>query len=145
MRAETGDTKQEEMAGLTELGRGGTQPSAHLESFPNRNRDRDYLVVLSTDEFTCLCPATGQPDFARICIRYVPDARIVESKSLKLYFWSFRSRGVFHEHVINLILDDLVKAVSPRWMEVTGDFGRRGGIAITVRASMGLKPPHIGA
>ena len=89
-----------------------------LETFPNHSRI-DYTVTLTTDEFTCVCPMTGQPDFAKITIEYIPDKKIVESKSLKLYFWSFRNEGVFHEHVTNIILDDLVAALSPRWCKVT--------------------------
>ncbi|KPK12528.1 MAG: 7-cyano-7-deazaguanine reductase [Anaerolineae bacterium SG8_19] len=119
---------------MTLLGRETTQPSKQLETFPNRHPGRDYTVTLTTDEFTCVCPATGQPDFARITVRYIPDQRIVESKSLKLYFWSYRNEGIFHEHVTNVILDDLVAALEPRWCEVIADFGIRGGIAISVRA-----------
>ncbi|MCK5840621.1 MAG: NADPH-dependent 7-cyano-7-deazaguanine reductase QueF [Candidatus Sabulitectum sp.] len=105
-----------------------------LEAFPNLNPERDYTVTLSTDEFTCVCPKTGQPDFAQITISYVPDLKIVESKSLKLYFLSYRNRGVFHEHVTNMILDDIVEAIHPRWCHVQADFGIRGGISITVEA-----------
>ena len=123
-----------EHSNLTKLGEGGTQPKRELETFPNRNPERDYVVELNTSEFTCICPKTGQPDFADIHIRYVPDQKIVESKSLKLYFWSFRNEGVFHEHVTNVILDDLVAALEPRNCEVKAEFGVRGGIAITVQA-----------
>lgn len=105
-----------------------------LEAFPNLNSERDYTVTLTTSEFTCVCPKTGQPDFATIKITYVPDLKIVESKSLKLYFQSFRNTGVFHEHVANMILDDLLKAIQPRWCRVVADFGIRGGIAISVDA-----------
>lgn len=129
-----GITQPTDLDGLTLLGRESTQPAKRLETFPNRHPGRDYTVTLTTDEFTCVCPATGQPDFARITIRYIPDQRIVESKSLKLYFWSYRNEGVFHEHVTNVILDDLVAALEPRWCEVIADFGIRGGIAISVRA-----------
>jgi 7-cyano-7-deazaguanine reductase len=125
-------TQMEDLSGLSHLGRQTTVPSKQLETFPNRHPDRDYKVTLTTDEFTCVCPATGQPDFAKLTIRYIPDQRIVESKSLKLYLWSYRNEGVFHEHVANVILDDLVAALAPRWCEVTADFGVRGGIAITV-------------
>jgi len=119
---------------LTLLGSGKTaKPIRRLETFPNHTK-RDYTVTLSTEEFTCVCPMTGQPDFARISIQYIPDKKIVESKSLKLYFWSFRNEGVFHEHVTNIILDDLVAALSPRWCKVTAQFAVRGGIAITVDA-----------
>lgn len=126
-------TDPEDLAGLTLLGR-DAQPSKRLETFPNKNPDRRYTVTLATDEFTCVCPATGQPDFATITIQYAPDQRIVESKSLKLYLWSYRQEGVFHEHVINSILDDLVAALDPHAIEVTGAFKVRGGISITVVA-----------
>jgi 7-cyano-7-deazaguanine reductase len=119
--------------GLRALGGAGT-PSRELETFPNHHPGRDYMVTLNTDEFTCLCPKTGQPDFAALTIEYVPDARILESKSLKLYLWSFRNEGVFHEHVANRILDDLVEVLAPRWCRVVADFGVRGGIGITVDA-----------
>ena len=125
---------------LTRLGEGATAPKRELETFPNRNLERDYVVELETNEFTCLCPVTGQPDFAEIHIRYVPDERIVESKSLKLYLWTFRDEGVFHEHFANLLLDDLVAALSPRWCEVEARFNARGGIAINVRAEHGSAP-----
>jgi len=119
---------------LTLLGSGeSAKPVRRLETFPNRAR-RDYTVTLTTDEFTCVCPMTGQPDFAKITIQYIPDKKIVESKSLKLYFWSFRNEGVFHEHVTNIILDDLTAALRPRWCKVTAEFAVRGGIAITVDA-----------
>jgi 7-cyano-7-deazaguanine reductase len=127
-------TSPSDLDDLTLLGEGATEPGKKLETFPNRHPGRDYTVTLVTDEFTCVCPATGQPDFARITINYVPDQKIVESKSLKLYFWSYRDEGVFHEHVTNVILDDLVAALEPRRCEVIADFGVRGGIAITVRA-----------
>ena len=91
-------------------------------------------------EFTCLCPITGQPDFATIRIRYVPDQHLVELKSLKLYMWSYRDEGAFHEDVTNRILNDLVGAVRPRWAEVTGDFTVRGGIKTDVRAAHGKRP-----
>lgn len=133
-------TQDSDLTGLTHLGMGKTRPSKQLETFPNRHPDRDYDVELTTDEFTCVCPATGQPDFARITIRYVPDSKIVESKSLKLYLWSFRNEGVFHEHVTNIILDDLVAALEPRRCEVVAEFGVRGGIAITVRANYERQP-----
>lgn len=127
-------TDPNDLADLTLLGR-DAQPSKRLETFPNRHPGRRYTVTLHSDEFTCICPATGQPDFAEITIRYVPDQRIVESKSLKLYLWSYRNEGVFHEHVTNTILDDLVAALDPHWMEVTGAFQVRGGINITVVAT----------
>ena len=119
---------------LTLLGQGKIQPSRKLETFPNRHPDRRYVVRLHTDEFTAVCPITGQPDFASITIEYVPNQRVVESKSLKLYFWSFRNEGIFHEHVTNVILDDLVAALDPHWCKVVGDFSVRGGIGIVVTA-----------
>jgi 7-cyano-7-deazaguanine reductase len=133
-------TDRADLDGLTMLG-AGAQPSKRLETFPNHHADRDYVVRLETDEFTCVCPATGQPDFATITVEYVPDQRILESKSFKLYLWSFRNEGVFHEHVTNTILDDLVGALQPRWCRVRGAFGVRGGIRITVEAERGRKPP----
>ncbi len=135
-----GRTQAADLDELTMLGRGTTQPSKQLETFPNRHPDRDYVVTLISNEFTCVCPATNQPDFAEITIRYIPDQRIVESKSLKLYLWSYRNEGVFHEHVTNVILDDLVAALEPRWCEVIADFSVRGGIAISVSAEYN-KPP----
>ena len=107
-------------------------PSKELETFPNPHPERDYTIRFECPEFTCVCPRTGQPDFATIRIRYVPDQRCVELKSLKLYLWSFRNEGTFHEAVTNRILDDLVRATAPRAIEVLGDFGVRGGIHTTV-------------
>jgi 7-cyano-7-deazaguanine reductase len=127
-------TRKQDLDDLTLLGR-PARPSKKLETFPNRHPDRRYTVTLTTDEFTCVCPLTGQPDFATITIRYIPDRRIVESKSLKLYLWSYRNEGVFHEHVTNTICDDLVKALDPHWIEVTGAFKARGGIALTIVAA----------
>src|SRR3954464_7133686 len=102
-------------------------PSKHLETFANPKPERDYEIRFETPEFTCLCPMTGQPDFATIRIAYVPDRACVELKSLKLYLWSFRSEGAFHEAVTNRILDDLVSVLRPRRCEVVGDFLVRGG------------------
>src|ERR671918_2933870 len=99
-----------------------TKPSRNLETFPNPNPERDYEIAFEAPEFTCLCPMTGQPDFATLRIRYTPDRRCVELKSLKLYLWSFRDEGHFHEDVTNRILDDLVTAIAPVWLEVEGDF-----------------------
>jgi 7-cyano-7-deazaguanine reductase len=121
-------------AGLTLLGHEVKQPVRKLEAFPNKTPGRPYTVTLVCDEFTCVCPMTGQPDFATITIRYIPDQKIVESKSLKLYLWSYRNEGVFHEHVTNQILDDLVAALDPHFCEVVGAFNVRGGIALTVEA-----------
>ena len=112
-----------------------TQPTKELESFPNPAPERDYEINFECPEFTCLCPKTGQPDFAPIRISYVPDVECVELKSLKLYLWSFRDEGHFHEAVTNRILDDLVAKVSPRSMTVEGDFMVRGGIHTVVRVS----------
>ena len=103
-----------------------------LESFANPNPERDYRIEMSCPEFTCLCPKTGQPDFAEIQIAYVPDQMCVELKSLKVYLWSFRDQGAFHEAVTNRILDDLVAVVAPRSMTVTGKFFVRGGITTVV-------------
>ncbi len=110
-------------------------PSKNLETFANPHPERDYIIRFECPEFTCVCPRTGQPDFATIRIRYVPDRLCVELKSLKLYLWSYRNEGAFHEAVSNRILDDLVKATDPRAIEVLGDFGVRGGIhtQVTVR------------
>ena len=127
-------TTESDLVALTLLGR-NARPGRKLETFPNHNPDRRYTVTLSTDEFTCICPATSQPDFATITVRYIPDQRIVESKSLKLYYWSYRDEGVFQEHVVNTICDDLVAALDPHWIEVTGAFKARGGISITVVAT----------
>jgi len=112
-----------------------TKPSETLETFDNPNPERDYEICFECPEFTCLCPRTGQPDFATMRIRYVPDRLCVELKSLKLYLWSFRDQGQFHEAVTNRILDDLVKATRPRRMTVVGDFYVRGGIHTVVTAS----------
>ena len=110
-----------------------TSPSRSLETFPNPNPERDYEIQFEAPEFTCLCPMTGQPDFATIRIRYVPDRRCVELKSLKLYLWSFREEGTFHEAVTNRIANDLIEALDPRFIEVEGDFYVRGGIKTKVR------------
>jgi 7-cyano-7-deazaguanine reductase len=112
-----------------------TTPSKQLETFLNPNPDRDYEISFDCPEFTCLCPRTGQPDFATIRIRYVPDRLCVELKSLKLYLWSFRDEGHFHEAITNRILEDLVKVARPRRMTVVGDFNVRGGIHTVVTAS----------
>lgn len=109
-----------------------SQPSKQLETFANPAPARDYEIRFECPEFTCLCPVTGQPDFATIRIRYTPDQRCVELKSLKLYLWSFRDEGHFHEAVTNRILDDLVKLLAPRRMTVEGDFLVRGGIHTVV-------------
>jgi len=108
---------------------------ATLETFANRHPGRDYEIEITCPEFTSVCPKTGQPDFGTIRIRYVPDAKCLELKSLKLYLHAYRDQGIFYEHVTNVILDDLVKAVKPRRMTVEGDFNVRGGIGTIVRAS----------
>ena len=109
--------------------------SAALETFPNPHPSRDYLITHTCPEFTALCPKTGQPDFATIRISYVPDGRCVELKSLKLYLFSFRDRGIYYEDVTNVILDDLVRAMKPRRITVQGEFAVRGGISSVVEAS----------
>ncbi len=111
-----------------------SEPSKQLESFPNPRPERDYEIRFECPEFTCLCPRTGQPDFATITVTYVPDAHCVELKSLKLYLWSYRNEGHFHEAVTNRILDDLVEITGPRRMKVVGDFFIRGGIHTVVTA-----------
>ena len=111
-----------------------TQPAKELATFANPNPERDYEIRFECPEFTCLCPMTGQPDFATIRIRYTPGETCVELKSLKVYLWSFRSEGAFHEAVTNRILDDLLAAVAPRSCEVVGDFLVRGGIHTVVTA-----------
>jgi 7-cyano-7-deazaguanine reductase len=108
---------------------------ADIETFPNRHPGRDYTIVHTCPEFTAVCPKTGQPDFGTIRISYVPDRECVELKSLKLYLHDYRTRGIYYEHVTNVILDDLVKALRPRQMTVEGDFNVRGGISTVVRAT----------
>lgn len=117
-----------------------TRPSKSLEVVPNPHTDRDYEVSLEIPEFTCICPRTGQPDFATFRVRYVPDQRLLELLSIKLYIWSYRNEGAFHEDVTNRILDDFVAAAAPRWIEVVGDFTVRGGIKTVVRATHGKRP-----
>jgi 7-cyano-7-deazaguanine reductase len=111
-----------------------TQPTKQLETFSNPTPERDYTIRMEVPEFTCLCPKTGQPDFATIHIEYVPDKLCIELKSLKLYMWSYRNEGAFHEAVTNHILDDLAKACQPRFMRLTAEFYVRGGIYTTVIA-----------
>jgi 7-cyano-7-deazaguanine reductase len=111
-----------------------TKPQKTVETFPNPRPEREYTISFECPEFTCVCPMTGQPDFATIKIEYVPGELCVELKSLKLYLWSYRDEGAFHEAVTNRILDDLVAALRPRRMEVVGDFSVRGGIKTIVRA-----------
>jgi 7-cyano-7-deazaguanine reductase len=120
-----------------------TRPRKSVETFSNPSPQRDYLVHIEIPEFTCLCPLTGQPDFATLVLDYVPDKRNVELKSLKLYTWSFRNEGAFHEAVTNRILDDLAQALNPRFMRLTAKWYVRGGIFTTVVAEhrkKGWKP-----
>ena len=117
-----------------------TAPSRQLDVVPNAHPGRDYEVRLEIPEFTCVCPMTGQPDFATIRITYVPDRHLVELKSIKLYMWSYRDDGAFHEDVTNRILDDFVAVVAPRFIEVIGDWNVRGGIKTIVRATHGTRP-----
>jgi 7-cyano-7-deazaguanine reductase len=109
-----------------------TRPSKRLQTFVNPSPGRDYRICMEIPEFTCLCPMTGQPDFAVLSLEYVPDRLCVELKALKLYVWSFRNEGAFHEEVANRILDDLVKATKPRYMKLTAKFNVRGGIYTSV-------------
>lgn len=125
----------DELSGVTLLGSGNTQyPTDYsaelLEWFPNKHPEHDYLVTLDCPEFTSLCPKTGQPDFGHIIINYIPGEKMVESKSLKLYLFSFRNHGDFHEDCINIIMKDLINLMQPRYIEVIGYFTPRGGIAI---------------
>ncbi len=125
----------DELQGVSQLGSAQTQyPTNYspelLETFVNKHQENDYLVTLNCPEFTTLCPKTGQPDFAKIIINYIPNKQMVESKSLKLYLFSFRNHGDFHEDCINIIMKDLVKVMQPRYLEVVGIFTPRGGISI---------------
>lgn len=133
---------ENELEGVNLLGNTGVKYPVEyspeiLETFVNKHRERDYLVTFNCPEFTSLCPKTGQPDFARIIINYIPDVRMVESKSLKLYLFSFRNHGDFHEDCVNIILDDLRKLMEPRYIEVRGIFTPRGGISIYPFANWG--------
>ena len=133
------DSRKEE--GLQSLGhkteyKQNYDPSV-LETFENKHQENDYWVRFNCPEFTSLCPITGQPDFAEIRISYIPDVRMVESKSLKLYLFSFRSEGAFHEDCVNIIMKDLIKLMNPRYIEVTGIFTPRGGISIYPYANYG--------
>lgn len=114
-----------------------TQPTKDIETIPNPRPGRQYRVSIECAEFTCLCPRTGQPDFATLRIEYVPDRWCLELKSLKLYFWSFRQEGAFHEEVVNRILEDLVQACQPKRMTVVGDFNVRGGLHTVIKAEYG--------
>jgi len=114
------------------LGSKPTTPSKKLETFPNPNPERDYHIRIDSPEFTCLCPKTGQPDFAEIKLDYVPDRLCVELKSLKLYYWSFRDEGHFHEQVTNMIADDLIRLLDPRYLNIQAVFNVRGGVYTTI-------------
>ena len=132
----------EEMPGITLLGQNNTKyPTQYapevLETFVNKHPENEYLVTFTCPEFTSLCPKTGQPDFARIIINYIPRELMVESKSLKLYLFSFRNHGDFHEDCVNIIMKDLVKLMNPRYLEVIGRFTPRGGISIIPFANYG--------
>lgn len=132
----------EEMPGVTLLGQNGTKyPTQYapevLETFVNKHPENEYLVTFTCPEFTSLCPKTGQPDFARLIINYIPREKMVESKSLKLYLFSFRNHGDFHEDCVNIIMKDLVKLMNPRYLEVIGRFTPRGGISIIPFANYG--------
>lgn len=136
-----GRTK-EELSGLELLGNHKTSYQTDyapdiLESFDNKHPDHDYFVKFNCPEFTSLCPMTGQPDFATIYISYVPDKKLVESKSLKLYLFSFRSHGDFHEDVVNIIMEDLINLLDPKYIEVWGKFLPRGGLSIDPYANYG--------
>ena len=134
---------KEELAQIAQLGSQSTRyvydyDPGLLERFENKHPSDDYMVMLNCPEFTSLCPKTGQPDFANITISYVPDERMVESKSLKLYLFSYRNHGDFHEDVVNVIYDDLARLLEPRYMEVYGKFAPRGGITIALET-----PPEL--
>lgn len=135
------------VAKLTKLGDKPTAaPSKALEVFPNPSPKRDFVIHMQIPEFTCLCPKTGQPDFATLYLDYIPDKRCVELKSLKLYIWSFRDEGKFHEAVTNEILDDIVAVTSPRFARLTAKFWVRGGVFTTVAAehrAKGWKPAPV--
>ena len=137
----SGRTK-EETDGITHLGSKGTKYDFNycpevLETFVNKHPDHDYFVKFNCPEFTSLCPMTGQPDFGNVIISYVPSERMVESKSLKLYLFSFRNHGDFHEECVNIIMKDLIRLMSPKYIEVTGIFTPRGGISIYPYANYG--------
>ena len=126
---------KKDLTSLKSLGNPGkTKPSKALETFPNPNVERDYGIHMENPEYTCICPKTGQPDFATLYLDYIPDRLCVELKSLKLYVWSFRNEGAFHEAVTNEMLDHLVAATSPRYMRLKAEFWVRGGIYTTVIA-----------
>lgn len=135
---------KEELEGINHLGSMGTKyPTDYdpglLETFVNKHPEEEYVVTLDCPEFTTLCPKTGQPDFGHIVISYIPSGKMVESKSLKLYLFSFRNHGDFHEDVVNIIMKDLIRLMEPKYIEVRGDFMPRGGISILPFANWGDK------
>lgn len=135
---------EKEKEGITLLGNQGTKYNYNyapeiLETFVNKHPDNDYFVKFNCPEFTTLCPITGQPDFGDIYISYVPNKIMVESKSLKLYLFSFRNHGDFHEDCVNIIMKDLIKLMNPRYIEVQGKFKPRGGISIDPYANYGME------
>lgn len=136
--------KDDEKGSISLLGQAGTKYKSDyapevLETFPNKHPDRDYFVKFNCPEFTSLCPITGQPDFAEITISYVPDEKLVESKSLKLYLFSFRNHGDFHEDIVNVIMKDLIRLLEPKYIEVLGRFLPRGGLSIDPYCNYGKK------
>lgn len=134
-------TRKPSRAALTHLGGGPAKPVRRLEAFPNKYPGRDTVITFHCEEFTCLCPITGQPDFAALEISYIPDKLVLESKSLKLYLWTYRDVGIFHEDVCNELLDALHKFLKPRWIRVSGEFNVRGGIGIDVDVERGRPRP----
>ena len=130
-------SKLSDTTGVTILGSATRGPSKKLESFPYRHKDRTTRITFHCTEFSCVCPVTGQPDYARIDVEYIPKERALESKSFKNYLWSFRDEPVFHEDIVNKILDDVYRFLEPRYIKVTGYFNVRGGIAIDVVAERG--------
>ena len=135
--------KDNELEGVTLLGNQNTKYSDNyapevLETFVNKHPDNEYLVTFTCPEFTSLCPITSQPDFAEIKISYIPNVKMVESKSLKIYLFSFRSHGAFHEDCVNIIMNDLIALMDPKYIEVTGIFTPRGGISIYPYANYGM-------
>lgn len=135
---------KDELTDITLLGNKKTEYKSEyapevLEAFPNKHPDNDYFVKFNCPEFTSLCPMTGQPDFATIYISYIPDKVMVESKSLKLYLFSFRNHGDFHEDCVNIIMKDLIKLMNPKYIEVWGKFTPRGGISIDPYCNYGRK------
>ena len=142
----TSGRSKEELQGVSLLGNKTAYKSDYapevLESFPNKHPQNDYWVKFNCPEFTSLCPMTGQPDFATIYISYVPDERLVESKSLKLYLFSFRNHGDFHEDCVNIIMKDLIKLMEPKYIEVWGKFLPRGGLSIDPYATTASREPN---